>query len=276
VSPRRSRSPGASSAGLEPLLAEFAAEPRPAEEFVHDLHRRLRRRRTVRRLSQRVAGSRFGPRGQRADERLRRLEKALGELRNRQLAHVHLETLAARASSPSVRAGLRRAARLLDAEVRERAVEARWLAQTSRRLLLPETAPPAGSPLVGAPERRWSVESERRYKRFRKALRTARRTTNAEDLHALRQQLRRLRLLQELRPGGDATSDAAGRRADATVAALGEVHDLDVLAEILRTTPSGPARAVLLGDLGGRREKALRRVVRLIGSHRLQRFARPG
>lgn len=263
------------SAGLEPLLAEFAAEPRPAEEFVHDLHRRLRRRRTVRRIAQRVAGARVAARTRRADERLRRLEKALGELRNRQIAHVHLEELAARARSPSVRAGLRRAARLLDAEVRERAVEARWLAQTSRRLLLPE--PPHGptAALPAVPGRRWTAEAERRYHRFRRVLRAARAAPEAEELHALRQQLRRIRLLQELRPGGDRTSDAAGRRADATIAALGEVHDIDVLVEILRTVPTGPARTLLLEDLSGRRRKAVRRARRLMRSRRLQRFGRP-
>lgn len=266
MSRRAGGRPNPTSAGLEPLLAEFAAEPRPAEEFVHDLHRRLRRRRTVGRLRQRVARTRVGTRAQRADERLRRLETSLGELRNRQLAHLHLEALAARAPSASVRVGLRRAARLLDAEVRERAVEARWLAQTSRRLLLPKPLHAGGPAIMSAPSERWADEAKRRYKRFRRALKTARRTEETEDLHALRQQLRRVRLLQELRPGGDSTSSAARRRADRTIAALGEVHDTDVLVEILRTVPTGPARTLLLGDLGRRRQKALQRVTGLIGS----------
>jgi hypothetical protein len=261
--------------GLEPLLAEFAAEPRPAEEFVHDLHRRLRHRRTEVRLAQRVGPASSRPRSARADQRLRLLERALGDLRNRQLAHGHLEGLAARSATPPVRAGLRRAARLLDAEVRERSVEARWLAQTSRRLLLPEAMGPATLPTGSAPlNGRWAREAGRRYRRYRKSLRTARKSGDAEDLHAARQQLRRMRVLEERRPGGAVASAAAFRRVDRTVSALGAVHDLDVLAQILRTLPTGPAGTVLLADLAERRAKALRRVVALLRSRRLQRFGR--
>jgi CHAD domain-containing protein len=78
-----------------------------------------------------------------------------------------------------------------------------------------------------------------------------------------------------MRPGGSPASLAATRRADRTILALGEVHDLDVLREILEALPTGSARGVLLDDLADRRARALERVARLLRSRRLQRFGRP-
>lgn len=244
---------------------------RPSEEFVHELHRRLRRRRLEHRLAHRLMGATPSKAAEALGIRLRELERALGELRNRQLAHLHLEAEASASSDPELRTAYRRAARFLDAEVRERAVEARWLAQNSRRLLLDRRLVDPVPRLRKLPAARWEAEGGRRASQARRRLRRALREPTPENLHQLRLRLRRIELHRGLRTNQARPRGSASERFDEVVLRLGEIHDLDVLGEVLGGAPAGRARDQLLRGLERRRRQRWKRLRPVLRSKRFRR-----
>ena len=244
--PTRRIPPGTLAHEIDRLLADVAGtvdevidRPHPTSESLHALHRELRRLRHALAIWERVLAARPRELVRPLDQRLKRLARLVGKVRDRDVVLRLLE-------GPTLPRPVREDASLvarLRARVRDDARTGRELLRVFlrserdahlfegvREILELPSRPRAGARLGKILEE----EARLRHERVRAAHRKARKRPSSSRFHRLRIQVRRLRHLSEVRSRLDGAQlkefPTEARRLQTR---LGRLHDLDiVLAEL--------------------------------------------
>lgn len=246
------------------------------EVAVHETRKAIKRARTLERLSA-DAGERA--RQARRKDLLREAASELSRARDAQVALDTLEGLMRRAPKQLSRSpGVARlhAALLAERTAAERAVHESGARERALRLLRDARADLAGEPARGRRReaRALGAGMTRIYARGRRAMRAARRRRGVAEMHEWRKRVKDLRhAAQALGEGsGAGAAKKRGRRAqlrkvaraaDRLGEALGEEHDLALLAQRVRAED-----AIFRGDKAGRKrlQRAIRRRRKQLGS----------
>ncbi len=256
-------------------LRATAYRERPEAEALHRLHRDLRELRVAYGLLAEAyrPADRSGPAD--VDRRLRRLARLVGEVRDRDVGgQLVMRHRGDRDAIPA--SAVRRLRRRLDAEAHVgrdllRAASRHELEQHLLRDLTrwAGTAPPPTAPrLAHALTRARDGLDERLRGRYERALLRA----STRRLHAVRIALRNRRTLDQLLHhvvAGPLPSEP--RELPKLQRALGQLHDLDLLAGRLATLPTSPAIVDWTLRLRGRRRRLRARLLRRLQARRVRR-----
>ncbi|MFZ0698881.1 MAG: CHAD domain-containing protein [Thermoplasmata archaeon] len=215
--------------------------PHPTAEDLHDLHRDLRRLRTLAGVAERVgrpAGRRVWPA---LDARLRRLTQLVGEVRDLDVALTLVDRVlegspASETSEDSALWTLRR--RLRDDTRTGRELLRATLRAERQAGLFEEVAVALGGSITAPTTEAIARGLEEQRRRLERSARRARkrsvRRPSPERLHEVRVRVRRWRYLSDLQDALQGTpSSTFPRRLAAVQRRLGELHDRDVLAQRL-------------------------------------------
>lgn len=231
---------------LEAALGSLSGDA-PDAEAIHDARRRVKRVRAILRLLE----WELGRPGDRLTRKLRRGAHALAAMRE---ADANLESLAAlqqRWGAALTQAVANRVRRGLESRTRESRAEAGDSLATARTQLASVRA--RAPALVAKAARRQAVEdgAVRAYGRARRVLATLRPDAADADFHLWRRRLKEhyyhIRLFEGLHPAPRARARALNRLEEA----LGDDHNLTILADLLLADPrrygSLPGNALVLG-----------------------------
>lgn len=219
----------------------------PTADDLHDLHRDLRRLRTLARLATRIAHRAGRTAWPSLDARLQRLTQMVGEVRDLDVALRLVDGFLAGAAPSTVAESsalvtLRR--RLRDDTRTGRELLRATLRAERNSGLFEEVAVALGGSITAPSPRSLAhgleVERHRLARSARRARKKVVRRPSADGLHEVRVRVRRWRYLSDLEDALRGTSSSSFPRRFATIQRrLGDLHDRDVLAERLdRLDPS--------------------------------------
>jgi CHAD domain-containing protein len=250
---------------LEALLAHADDPEGLSGPEIHQLHRELRALRMDLGLLSHLRSGEEGARARLERERISRLARRVGEVRDRTVAGELLDRPEVSARIPGVTMELARHLLRREEEV-GRVLLQNLLASAELRAGLRWERRAWERLRVDPPTFRRAVARERRLRsrRVRRALKRARRRPSSRRLHRLRQALREKGLLSgaltETAPAGRAVR----RGSDAwTQRELGRLHDLEMLRRWVARLPS-PSEEDLEGAFRGEERRHLARILAVL------------
>jgi CHAD domain-containing protein len=233
------------------------------DESVHAMRVAIRRLRAALQVFRRLGGLR------KLEQRVKRMQDALGDVRDLHVQAAWLEGAASKAEKekPGTRAGIAalrdaRLARLDDREARLRRELKHWVERTVPRLLERMDALEDAHRFGG---RRVREHLRKRIRRVARRMDTYMDAPDAESAHELRKDLKKLRYEMEIfQPAFRRTMDALQELLVPLQEGLGELHDADVRLEIFER---------LAAEAAPRERKAARALLSIVRDERAKRAA---
>ncbi|WP_164008558.1 CHAD domain-containing protein [Pyxidicoccus trucidator] len=234
------------------------------DESVHDMRVAIRRLRAALQVFRPIGGL-----GKKLEQQLKRIQDALGDVRDLHVQAAWLEGAAGKVekAKPGTRAGITalRDARLAHLDAREGRLHAeleRWVKRTVPRLLKRMDTLEDEHRFGG---RRVRAQLRKRLSRVARRMDTYMDAADAESAHALRKDVKKLRYeLEIFQPAFRRTMDALLEVLVPLQDGLGELHDADVRLELFEQ---------LAAESAPRERKAARALLTLVRDERTKRAA---